>query len=131
MGDIGDHRAVLALAQLEPLELDRSQPKAHLAIPCHKVTLGQLGAPLAAGRPGATGAGALLRHPRRRDPAGRHPPPWPERCRLRASGGSTEGGPHQAAHHRDRWEQLLLAGRPEEAMEVALHRLRVSEKAGG
>jgi len=29
-------------------------------------------------------------------------------------------GPHQAAHHRDRWEQLLLTGRPEEAMEVAL-----------
>jgi hypothetical protein len=52
-------------------------------------------------------------------PAG-PPPPWPERCRLRTSGGSTEGGPHQAAHHRDRWEQLLLTGRPEEAMEVAL-----------
>jgi CRISPR-associated protein Csx17 len=28
---------------------------------------------------------------------------------------------------RDRWEQLLLAGRPEEAMEVALHRLRVTD----
>jgi CRISPR-associated protein Csx17 len=28
---------------------------------------------------------------------------------------------------RDRWKQLLLAGRPEEAMEVALHRLRVTE----
>ena len=28
---------------------------------------------------------------------------------------------------RDRWEKLLLAGRPEEAMEVALHRLRVTD----
>ena len=28
---------------------------------------------------------------------------------------------------RDRWEQLLLAGRPEEAMEVALPRLRVTD----
>jgi len=28
---------------------------------------------------------------------------------------------------RDRWKQLLLAGRPEEAMEVALHRLRVTD----
>lgn len=28
---------------------------------------------------------------------------------------------------RDRWEQLLHAGRPEEAMEVALHRLRVTD----
>ena len=28
---------------------------------------------------------------------------------------------------RDRWVQLLLAGRPEEAMEVALHRLRVTD----
>ena len=34
--------------------------------------------------------------------------------------GTPRYGPHQAAHHRDRWEQLLLAGRPEEAMEVAL-----------
>ncbi len=54
-------------------------------------------------------------------------PSWAERCRLRASGGSTEGGPHQAAHHRDRWEKLLLAGRPEEAMELAMHRLRVCD----
>jgi CRISPR-associated protein Csx17 len=30
---------------------------------------------------------------------------------------------------RDRWKQLLLAGRPEEAMEVALHRLRVTDVA--
>ena len=28
---------------------------------------------------------------------------------------------------RDRWQQLLLAGRPEEAREVALHRLHVAE----
>jgi hypothetical protein len=28
---------------------------------------------------------------------------------------------------RDRWQQLLLAGRPAEAMEVALHRLRVAD----
>jgi|GEM_PF-1035231 len=28
---------------------------------------------------------------------------------------------------RDRWKQLLLAGRPEVAMEVALHRLRVAD----
>jgi hypothetical protein len=28
---------------------------------------------------------------------------------------------------RDRWQQLLVADRPEEAMEVALHRLRVTE----
>lgn len=28
---------------------------------------------------------------------------------------------------RNRWEQLLLAARPEEAMEVALHRLRVAD----
>lgn len=28
---------------------------------------------------------------------------------------------------RDRWQQLLLAGRPEEAREMALHRLHVAE----
>ena len=28
---------------------------------------------------------------------------------------------------RDRWQQLLLAGRPAEAMDVALHRLRVAD----
>jgi hypothetical protein len=28
---------------------------------------------------------------------------------------------------RDRWQQLLLAGRPAEAMEVALHRLRIAD----
>jgi hypothetical protein len=28
---------------------------------------------------------------------------------------------------RDRWQQLLLAGRPAEAMEVAMHRLRVAD----
>jgi len=28
---------------------------------------------------------------------------------------------------RARWRELLLTGRPEEAMEVALHRLRVTE----
>ncbi|MEI6111672.1 MAG: hypothetical protein WCP63_08370, partial [Cyanobium sp. ELA712] len=55
-----------------------------------------------------------------RSSAGRHPPSWAERCRLRPSRGAEEGGPHQAAHHRDRWEQLLLAGRTEEAMEVVL-----------
>jgi hypothetical protein len=33
--------------------------------------------------------------------------------------GSPRYGPHQAAHHRARWEQLLLAGRHEETMEVA------------
>ena len=59
-------------------------------------------------------------------PAGT-PPPWAERCRLRASRGGAEGGPIQTAHHGDRWEQLLLAGRAEEAMEMALHRLRVTD----
>jgi hypothetical protein len=33
--------------------------------------------------------------------------------------GSPRYGPRQAAHHHDRWEQLLLADRTEEAMEVA------------